>query len=1022
MTPYNQAGDNLPFASIGSREDWVSGLYSASGLILSGTQADLTATFSPYEPVIYYLVGGPIRGKILKIADPPSNPIPNVTAVKVINSAMTIALIAPVGFAQGTNRPPILNYTKDMTTTVTITSDGSTATAHCSDIHELSIDSQVTIAGTGTGYDGTQTVVSMPDSTTFTFNSSLTSSATGTCTYTITKWNCLISSGAIDIPISALSTTQGAGSPDLTNVVAGDILYYYIPEGKLAVYHPAAGLTTSPAYSDTVCYSPGTDNSYRIPLGIVLSANLIDAPYYITVRWLSQLGLGTGVNSNTVVIDNHSELSDIVTETPENPNTWVWKYNTNNPHSLGHAAYSPKVLKIPATIDAGVAEGNLVEYVRSTTTIQNSTNNPNNPLLGFVLAKGDGYAYVQVGGLWKVGSSSNYGEYTTSPKFVNTSSLKKGASLYDYGHFSAGRIHTEQPTYPTPTKKVGIVVDNNSANPAILVTILDMFSHFADEVYTLAGTLGAIADVQSLPSWERQNIDSTKYTQAIDRQRVIAGGPSVQIQPILQTVESGTGAAKYLFSLAENVNHKRVPGGFYRALATDNLTFPASISSANTAIRDTELGWSHFPSMNSIVYIPSQGTLTFNYTPSSAFNPFLVSSTYSDKSLDSVTGSPQYKIGLPWTGIILLVYGDTLHAQAAAALISYHGYSGYGTGSSSIPGHLTLYNVTFFKKPSADGQSWVNTPWVGSNPGSSIPPQTYLSSPAYEAGKNPSWNVNSTNLQGPWPGTSNSAWYMRVWPFGGVRLRIKGKGIFSSVVLPKDSSGLRSPSNYQYGDAFRASKRPVINYGAAFNIATYSNASLGRYETVSEAANLTDYATFDTVDANTSTDAKVGVWTGGGTDATNLPASISTILRNMYTGMDITSASSIISYDTDIAGNANAVGSISGYLNNLPSVLWMDRKELWLNLSYVPTTFFSDIITNIIGFVVGPEKFGSSTNPDDATEVELTIAQSGVGDPEDFKYMLDSVLVGTEEFYDVMEGDRIRFFVKKRTNAPALIR
>jgi hypothetical protein len=101
----------------------------------------------------------------------------------------------------------------------------------------------------------------------------------------------------------------------------------------------------------------------------------------------------------------------------------------------------------------------------------------------------------------------------------------------------------------------------------------------------------------------------------------------------------------------------------------------------------------------------------------------------------------------------------------------------------------------------------------------------------------------------------------------------------------------------------------------------------------------------------------------------------------------------------------------------------MDRKELWLNLSYVPTTFFSDMITNIIGFVVGPEKFGSSTsNPDNATEVELTIAQSGVGDPEDFKYMLDSVLVGTEEFYDLMEGDRIRFFVKKRTNAPVLIR
>jgi hypothetical protein len=45
-----------------------------------------------------------------------------------------------------------------------------------------------------------------------------------------------------------------------------------------------------------------------------------------------------------------------------------------------------------------------------------------------------------------------------------------------------------------------------------------------------------------------------------------------------------------------------------------------------------------------------------------------------------------------------------------------------------------------------------------------------------------------------------------------------------------------------------------------------------------------------------------------------------------------------------------------------------------------------------------------------------------VGDPEDFKYMLDSVLVGTEEFYDLMEGDRIRFFVKKRTNAPVLIR
>jgi hypothetical protein len=94
----------------------------------------------------------------------------------------------------------------------------------------------------------------------------------------------------------------------------------------------------------------------------------------------------------------------------------------------------------------------------------------------------------------------------------------------------------------------------------------------------------------------------------------------------------------------------------------------------------------------------------------------------------------------------------------------------------------------------------------------------------------------------------------------------------------------------------------------------------------------------------------------------------------------------------------------------LPSVVIMSHKEIWVDVAQLDKT--NCLMVSIGDIALGPS-FTDAVEGDSI--LEITVAQSGVNDPEDYKYAVDRILVGRQEFVDLMEGDTVRCLIKNRT-------
>jgi hypothetical protein len=90
---------------------------------------------------------------------------------------------------------------------------------------------------------------------------------------------------------------------------------------------------------------------------------------------------------------------------------------------------------------------------------------------------------------------------------------------------------------------------------------------------------------------------------------------------------------------------------------------------------------------------------------------------------------------------------------------------------------------------------------------------------------------------------------------------------------------------------------------------------------------------------------------------------------------------------------------------NSPSVLAMSEQEVWLDVS---KKSFNRAFAMLF----------STTNAIDSDSIEVTVAQSSFNDG--IRH-LKNVMVGTELFRYLVEGDKVKFFIKPRLSSPSMI-
>lgn len=424
-------------------------------------------------------------------------------------------------------------------------------------------------------------------------------------------------------------------------------------------------------------------------------------------------------------------------------------------------------------------------------------------------------------------------------------------------------------------------------------------------------------------------------------------------------------------------------------------------------------------------------------------------SSVTDIRIDPIYEEPKYKVGLPWVGCMMLVnYVTDTPENSQAMIFSYEKYSGYGTKT------LVFYGVNLFKKlhRKTNGVfefSSSNFYWVGSNPG--IPPEDYYNPDSanylkYASRSLPNWVSSQTSET--WPNSASTAWYFRALPVGGVRLKIVNGGAFTRLAVSGAPTNISNDRSLLYFSKMRSGIIPTVDVSGTSIGMSYSNAEVGSPTQIDPNTQL-EAETFDMYDGNTvpvsGTVPNYCLW--GPLDEVDPPSQglpsrdAATALADKYgtspDGVDLINGATQddggewqmlrligdgLAYSfTGTTSQLQSIGALgfpsmpvsktgAVYSPYLPSVVIMSHNEVWIDVAQLDKN-------NAIMFTIGDLELGPSFTDSVTGEsfVDITVAQSGVNDLEDYKYAVDRILVGRQEFIDLMEGDTVRFFVKNRT-------
>jgi len=400
--------------------------------------------------------------------------------------------------------------------------------------------------------------------------------------------------------------------------------------------------------------------------------------------------------------------------------------------------------------------------------------------------------------------------------------------------------------------------------------------------------------------------------------------------------------------------------------------------------------------------------------------------------LDS-NGNPYYKVGLPTVGCMMLVnYNKDTYSYSSGMMFSYENFSGYGTNT------LVFYNVELLHKLKYNTVKSIyefqDLNWVGSNPG--IYAEEYYNpiSPLYQSYNDLHVPLFPSTTQYYWQYATSSIWYFRLLPVSFLRLKIIGGGSFSQLAINNivvNAGGTDVTVDF---DTLRNGVLPELYYNS-----TDSQYTLLHNDYVLRSPQQdddgTDVPSFDVLDSF-ALDPKTGnpyqyssffPLDTKEPPSSGLPNSDGLEeLANTLSGGDFVNTSFYTRFrmgyilggpsqvpktasSFSILGFPEFPASATNFTVYLPSVLFMNHKEMWIDSSLLTQNL-------AIQFSVSDLKIGSNFTDAVAKDtcVELCIAQSGINDNEDYKLSLDKVLVGKKLFVDLIEGDKIRFFVKSR--------
>lgn len=823
---------------------------------------------------------------------------------------------------------------------------------------------------------------------------------------------CLLKSGYHELNTIAAANLFDYSLPALvgrrageTDLKVGDILYIRTAadapdtSGRIAVYPPGI----DPAGNDVVEYA----TSVPVAVGIITGLNL--AAHKAIVQFGQQNGLGAGIGATGNKAPRlHSSLSDIAAQTSFDPSTWVSP--TNDSFLGGHFQYAAKLFTLIQDSQTGALPGQPLEW--NAGILQKSTGNydiSTHQYAGILLFEkivdaGPNYTiYVHIGGVWTDSTFARSGGVDEGFPALSVASginIKIGDELWDGSTASFATITNIKPSALTASyRKVGVKIDDGLY---LLNPTWGIQEARTDIMNSGPGELSS-QGIQTLPAWLRVSATDFEANPAAqqliqgDVQKPITGIP-IQISPMVQDTTN----KNHWFSISEYIDPYR------SSVANPNAVVIPAASCGNI--------WSKYDgNMTGITYDPKNKTLTF--VGDAEFNFFIGAERgapgttqypITDNSINPSTLSPNYKVGLPWVGLLSLAHA--IQGYESAAVFSYKRYVGYGTKT------LTFYNVEFYKKFNTNDE-WSAGAWVGSDPG--YAPSEYFNSnnanyQNYKSANLPNWTPSNP---GRWLSNDSTNWYLKALPVGGLKLKIKGNGTFDRVAiqtLESSTVGQFTPA------AFKGGK--ISNYNPNFMASTfgYGNTMLSP-------------AVFDSYDNNSSDNSDprsfwapnastAGLWNlPQGSSSSSIPTNFMT--KYNYFDQIIASPATKVVYPNGTPMTYDGALGMLGYpsyttgAGSSPSIVWLSHKEIWIDTA----TLVNPGTTNILFVSIGDEIIIPATQEhavDSQSIIEVTIAQSGVNDPEDSSFAIDKIVLGNKEFTDLLEGDSIRFNVQNRLISP----
>jgi hypothetical protein len=822
---------------------------------------------------------------------------------------------------------------------------------------------------------------------------------------------CTVVSNAVDVPEAAF-TYAAASTPDASRanyaeVLQGDVIYYWTDSvNKLCICPPGSRPT---ATTLTDYRTPGVP----VALGIILGKyDTGGGTYFYTIKFRQMTGMGIGQTVGVIAhenVSNHTSLTDVAASTSADAGSWI--YHTNSTAG-GHYGYTTKIFTINSAASTGLSTGQVVELVSGAGAITLSALTADSECAGIYLGEtdmtGSFNSYVLYSGIWDSSTASSGG---TAGGFgvdlTFTVVADRGQEFWDAG---AGAVTGTLPTYPAVRRRVGVKLDTGK----YLIAPVNYYNAFMEEAgAALALDTGNSTDIQSATTWGSTptSVDTDGCGIFPGRHAKMISGTPIQLEYV-DTVDmtwagNTTVDKAYVFALNESIQPDR-------QLHTVSAITAQAASAGRT--------WERYSGkLSSLTYSDTYKTLTL--IGDSAFKIFLGAvrgtTPYDTLNKDNYNlnsdMSPQYTVGLPTCGVMMLVQAPS--NAGYAMIFSYEGYTGYGTAL------LMFYNVTIIKRETItktnDTVTSVFTPvGVGSDPG--YTPEEYYDSTAttYLKYKNDTYRPNWTAANpGQWVSADVDNWYFKVMQTGGLRLRVKGAGSFAHVLYPEigvaalystiSTNSIYTGCSGLIASIFKSASR-IIHSGGITN-KPYTGPS------------LTTNATLDAFDNNQNTADIRSFWTPN-TARTLTVGSLHNLptdsVASLITAMPSTGT---LDFGVGYMGSPAYPGTANTTYG--PSVMWMDRKELWIDTAaYNSSTGISNLLFFTVSMPPGINTTSVGTTrdggPDNLSIIEATIAQSGVNDSEDPKYVIDSFITGHKEFLDLIEGDSIRLFINNRAVNP----